>query len=123
MVPVALAYAELAGVPASVGLPIRDVQVRIGANDELLVKGPGVMLGYWKNDEATRQIIDSDGWLHSGDKARIENGFIHITGRLKEIIVLANGEKVPPADMEMCISLDELIEQVLVMVCTTVISW
>ncbi|MGD8643979.1 MAG: long-chain fatty acid--CoA ligase [Chromatiales bacterium] len=97
--------------PASVGLPLQDVRVRIGEADELLVKGPNVMLGYWKNDEATRQIIDQDGWLHSGDKARIENGFIHITGRLKEIIVLANGEKVPPADMESAIAEDTLFEQ------------
>jgi long-chain acyl-CoA synthetase len=94
-----------------VGLPLQDVRVRIGEADELLVKGPNVMLGYWKNDEATRQIIDQDGWLHSGDKARIENGFIHITGRLKEIIVLANGEKVPPADMESAIAEDTLFEQ------------
>jgi long-chain acyl-CoA synthetase len=100
--------------PASVGLPLRGVQVRIGADDELQVHGPGVMLGYWNNHAATSQIIDADGWLHTGDQARIENGHIYITGRLKDILVLSNGEKVPPGDMEMAITLDPLFEQVMV---------
>ena len=98
----------------SVGVPIRGVEVRIGDNDELLVKGPGVMLGYWNNPEATRNIIDTDNWLHTGDRARKQGHHYFITGRLKEIIVLANGEKVPPADMEMAIVLDGLFEQVMV---------
>jgi long-chain acyl-CoA synthetase len=72
------------------------------------------MLGYWDNPQATAAIIDSEGWLHTGDKARIVNNHVYITGRLKEIIVLANGEKVPPADMEMAIALDPLFEQVMV---------
>ena len=101
--------------PASVGIPLRDVEVRIGENDELLTRGPCVMLGYWENPEATRELIDAEGWLHTGDKARIERNHIYITGRLKEIIVLANGEKVPPADMEMAIALDPLFEQVMVL--------
>jgi long-chain acyl-CoA synthetase len=100
--------------PASVGIPLRDVEVRIGENDELLTRGPCVMLGYWENPEATRELIDTGGWLHTGDKARIERNHIYITGRLKEIIVLSNGEKVPPADMEMAITLDPLFEQVMV---------
>jgi long-chain acyl-CoA synthetase len=100
--------------PASVGVPLRDIEVRIGDNDELLTRSACVMLGYWDNDEATRNIIDSEGWLHSGDKARIENNHVYITGRLKEILVMANGEKVPPADMEMAIALDPLFEQVIV---------
>lgn len=100
--------------PASVGLPLRGVQVRIGPQDELLVKGPGVMLGYWNNHAATAQVIDAQGWLHTGDQARIEQGHIYLTGRLKDILVLSNGEKVPPGDMEMAIGLDPLFEQVLV---------
>jgi len=72
------------------------------------------MLGYWDNEEATAAAIDGDGWFHTGDKARIENNHVYITGRLKEILVLANGEKVPPADMEMAIALYPLFEQVLV---------
>ncbi|MFZ5593442.1 MAG: AMP-dependent synthetase/ligase [Pseudomonadota bacterium] len=100
--------------PSGIGLPLRGVEVRIGEDGELLARGPNVMLGYWKNPEATAKAIDADGWLHTGDKARIENGHLYITGRLKEIIVMANGEKVPPADMEMAIMLDPLFEQVMV---------
>ena len=102
-------------VPASVGVPLRGLELRVGANDELLARGPSVMLGYWNNEEATRQVIDEAGWFHTGDKARIERNHVYITGRLKEIIVLANGEKVPPADMEMAIAIDPLFEQVMVL--------
>ena len=100
--------------PASVGIPLRGVEVKIGASDELLVKSPGVMMGYWNNHAATAQMIDSDGWLHTGDQARIERNHIYITGRIKDILVLSNGEKVPPADMELAIALDPLVEQVMV---------
>lgn len=102
-------------IPASVGVPIRGVQVRIGDRDELLVKGPGVMLGYWNNHAATAQVIDPDGWLHTGDQARIdETNHIYITGRLKDILVLSNGEKIPPGDMESAVALDPLFDQVMV---------
>jgi long-chain acyl-CoA synthetase len=100
--------------PASVGAPLRGVEVRIGAQDELLVKTPGAMLGYWNNHAATAAVIGADGWLHTGDQARIERGLIYITGRIKDILVLSNGEKVPPADMEAAICLDPLFEQALV---------
>ena len=100
--------------PASVGEPLRGIEVRIGDNDELLVKSPGIMLGYWNNHAATREVIDPDGWLHTGDQARIEDGRIYITGRIKDILVLSNGEKVPPADMESAICLDGLFDQALV---------
>ncbi len=99
--------------PASVGVPLRGIQVRIGGDDELQVKSPGNMLGYWNNHSATKQMIDPDGWLHTGDQARIERGHIHITGRLKDILVLSNGEKVPPADVEMAVGLDPLFDQVM----------
>jgi long-chain acyl-CoA synthetase len=100
--------------PASVGVPLRGIQVRIGADDELLVKSPGNMLGYWNNHSATKQVIDPEGWLHTGDQARIERNHIYITGRLKDILVLSNGEKIPPADMELAVALDPLFEQVMV---------
>ena len=104
-----------ANVPGSVGVPIRGVEVRIGDNQELLVKGPGVMLGYWNNHRATAQVIDADRWLHTGDQARIdETNHIYITGRIKDILVLSNGEKIPPGDMESAIALDPLFEQVMV---------
>lgn len=101
--------------PESVGVPLRGIQVRIGDKDELLVKTPGMMLGYWNNHAATAEMVDQDGWLHTGDQARIdEDGHIHITGRIKDILVLSNGEKIPPGDLEMAIALDPLVEQVMV---------
>jgi long-chain acyl-CoA synthetase len=100
--------------PASVGEPLRGIEVRIGENDELLVKTPGAMLGYWNNHAATAEVIDPDGWLHTGDQARIEAGRIYITGRIKDILVMSNGEKIPPADMEAAICADSLIDQALV---------
>ena len=100
--------------PASVGTPLPGVEVKIGEHDELLSRSPSVMLGYWNNPAASKAVIDEEGWFHTGDKAQIKNNHIYITGRLKEIIVLSNGEKVSPADMEMAICLDPLIEQALV---------
>ncbi len=100
--------------PFSVGQPLPEVEVRIGENGELLVRSPGVMLGYYKNEAASREVIDEDGWLHTGDVAEIRKGHIYITGRLKDIIVLSNGEKIPPADMELTISTDPLFEQVMI---------
>lgn len=102
--------------PGSVGRAIPGVAVKIGDNDELMVRGPGNMLGYWNNHKATAQTINAEGWLHTGDQARIDDsGHIYITGRLKDILVLSNGEKVPPADIETTIQSDELFEQALVL--------
>ena len=100
--------------PASVGKALKGVEVMVGDNDELLARSPSNMLGYWNNPQATQDMIDEDGWLHTGDQAKIENDMIYITGRIKEIIVLSNGKKVPPADMEMAISIDNLFEQVMI---------
>ena len=102
-------------VPSSVGLPLPGVEVKIGDDDELLTRSPSVMLGYWNRQEATSTAIDADGWFHTGDKASIQDNHIFITGRIKEVIVLSNGEKIPPSDMEMSIVLDPLIEQAMVM--------
>ena len=101
--------------PDSVGQPIRDVQVKLGELNALLVRGPNVMLGYWNNPEATKAIIDADGWLNTGDVVRIsETGHIYITGRIKDIIVMSNGEKVPPTDMELAIMHDPLFDKVMI---------
>ena len=101
--------------PSSVGPPVPGVETRIGENNVLLARGPNIMMGYWNNPEATRAVLSEDGWLNTGDQARIdEQGFIHITGRIKEIIVMGNGEKVPPVDMELAIQMDPLFEQALV---------
>ncbi len=101
--------------PDSVGQPILDVQVRLDEQNALLVKGPNVMLGYWNNPDATNAAIDSDGWLNTGDVAHIsETGHVYITGRIKEIIVMSNGEKIPPNDMELAILHDPLFDQVMI---------
>lgn len=103
-------------LPASIGKTVPGVQVKIGAQNALMIKGPNVMLGYWNNPEATKAMIQPDGWLNSGDTARIDGqGHIFITGRLKEIIVLSNGEKVPPVDIECAIARDPLFEQVMLL--------
>ena len=100
--------------PTSIGVPLPGVEVAFDEKGALLVKGPNVMMGYWKNVEATAKVLSATGWLNTGDQARMENGFLYITGRLKEIIVLGNGEKVPPVDMELAIQLDPVFEQVMV---------
>jgi long-chain acyl-CoA synthetase len=100
--------------PGSVGVPLNGIEVRIGDDEELLVKTPGMMQGYWNNHAATAEVIDAEGWLHTGDQACIDNNHIYITGRIKDILVLSNGEKVPPMDMELAISLVPAIEQVMV---------
>lgn len=101
--------------PSTIGLPLEGIQVKIGDQDALLVKGPCNMLGYWNNPQATAAMIDAEGWLNTGDTARIDaGGHITITGRIKEIIVMSNGEKVPPADMEEAILRDTLFDQVMV---------
>ena len=114
--PVSCANRPDDNLPASVGRAIPGVEVKIGANNALLIRGPNVMLGYWNNPAATQQMIQPDGWLNSGDTARIdERGRVFITGRLKEIIVLSNGEKVPPVDMEAAVLRDPLFEQVMLL--------
>jgi len=99
--------------PVTVGPPLAGIEVKIGALNALLVRGPSNMLGYWNNPEATAAVIDSEGWLNTGDTASIDsNGCVTITGRLKEIIVMSNGEKLPPGDMETAIMHDRLFDQV-----------
>ncbi len=101
--------------PSSIGLPLQGVTLRLGDNNELQAQGHCIMMGYWDNPQATAEVIDSEGWLMTGDVADIaDDGFITITGRIKEIIVLANGEKMPPADMEAAIIDNPLFEQAMV---------
>ena len=101
-------------LPHSVGELIPGVEVKIAAQQEILYRGPSLMMGYWNNPAATAAVIDAEGWFHTGDCGRLDGGRLFITGRLKEIIVLANGEKLPPADMQHAIEQDPLIEQCMV---------
>lgn len=87
-------------IPGCVGLPMSTVDVKI-VDGEICVKGPNVMLGYYNRPEETAQVIDKDGYVHTGDLGRLdEQGRIHITGRSKEIIVLSNGKNVQPNEIE-----------------------
>ncbi|MBL8363852.1 MAG: long-chain fatty acid--CoA ligase [Comamonas sp.] len=100
--------------PASVGRALPGIEVRIGDNRELQVRGPIVMQGYWKRPEDTARILSPEGWLGTGDQAEIVDGRIYIRGRIKEIIVTSTGEKVPPADLELAVTSDPLFEQAFV---------
>ncbi|VAW90463.1 Long-chain-fatty-acid--CoA ligase [hydrothermal vent metagenome] len=99
--------------PRSVGPLLKDVEAKITESGELIIRSPGVMHGYWNNQQGTDDVI-KDGWFHTGDKAEIRKGMLYITGRLKDIIVLSNGEKVPPSDMELAVTQDPLFEQVMI---------
>ena len=104
-----------ANKPASIGKALPGVEVKIDVNNELLTRSRCVMRGYWDHPEATSAAIDGAGWLHTGDLARMdEQGYLYVIGRIKDIIVLNNGEKASPGDMESAIGLDPLFEQVLV---------
>ena len=113
--PVISVNRPLGNLPASVGNPLPGVDVRLGEQDALEVRGANVMLGYWNNKSVTHAMFTHDGWLNTGDVAHIDEfGHITITGRIKDIIVLSNGEKVPPVDLENAIHEDPLFEQVMV---------
>jgi long-chain acyl-CoA synthetase len=102
-------------IPSSIGKPLPGIEVKIDDKGELLSRSRCVMRGYWDNPEATASVIDGAGWLHTGDQAHIdEHGHLHIVGRIKDIIVLSNGEKVSPGDMESAITLDPLFDQAMV---------
>ena len=97
--------------PSSVGPPLPGTEVRLGEGGELLARSASVMLGYWNNAEASGRSVDAQGWLHTGDLAELKDGRIYIRGRLKDVLVLSNGEKLPPQDVELAILSDEVFEQ------------
>jgi len=84
-----------------VGKPDDHVQYKLDETGEICIKGDCVMLGYYKDPEATAEVIDADGWFHTGDLARMdEEGFYYITGRKKNLIILDSGENVSPEELE-----------------------
>ncbi|UUO05580.1 AMP-dependent synthetase/ligase [Blastopirellula sp. J2-11] len=99
----------------SVGKALPRVEVRIADDGEVLTRGPHIMQGYYRDEAATAAVIDSDGWLHTGDLGRLdEDNFLFITGRKKELIVTATGKKVAPGQIESALASDPLIAQAIV---------
>ncbi|MFJ2029251.1 AMP-dependent synthetase/ligase [Streptosporangium sp. NPDC087985] len=99
----------------TVGKPFPGVTIGIGEDGEVLVKGRHVFQGYWNNDEATAEVIDADGWFHTGDVGELDkDGYLRITGRKKELLVTAAGKNVAPAPMEDHIRAHPLVSQALV---------
>lgn len=99
--------------PASVGEPLPGIETRLSETGELLVRGLSVMQGYWNNEAATRTVVDQAGWLNTGDIVEVRQRRIYIRGRSKNILVLSNGEKIAPEDIEGAVMGDALFEQVL----------
>ncbi len=98
--------------PSTVGQPFSNVELRLGEGDEIQIKGPSIMKGYWNRPEDSANIFTDDGWLRTGDVGSFnEYGLLSIKGRIKEIIVTSTGEKVPPADLESAIETDPLFSQ------------
>ncbi len=98
--------------PGSVGQPLRGLQAKLAGDDELLIRGPSVMKGYYGLEQDTREAIDAEGWLHTGDIAAIDaEGFISIRDRKKEIIVLSGGKNVSPAGLEAKLAREPLVAQ------------
>ncbi|MBN2158265.1 MAG: long-chain fatty acid--CoA ligase [Spirochaetes bacterium] len=101
--------------PGTVGHPIPQTKVRISDDGELLIKGPQVMKGYYKNPKATKEVFTRDGFFKTGDIAMIdEEGFLKITGRIKDIIVTAGGKNISPQNIENSLKTSQYIEQVAV---------
>ncbi len=101
--------------PFSIGKPLPGIEIKITDQGELCTKSDCVMLGYFNNQRATNEVIDAEGWLHTGDLVSIsDEGYLYITGRIKDIIVLANAEKVSPQDMETAICADPLFDQAMI---------
>ena len=100
---------------SAVGKPDDHVQYKLDETGEICIKGDCVMLGYYKDPEATAEVIDADGWFHTGDLARMdEEGFYYIAGRKKNLIILASGENVSPEELEKKLALCPAITECIV---------
>ncbi len=99
----------------TVGRPLPGTSVRVADDGELLFRGGQVFTGYWHNDEATTEVLERDGWFHTGDVGEVDDeGFVRITGRKKEILVTAGGKNVAPAVLEDRLRAHPLISQCMV---------
>lgn len=100
----------------SVGKALPSASIKIADNGEILATGPNVMQGYWGKPEMTAEVIDENGWFHTGDIGEIDKeGYLYITGRIKNMIVLGGGKKIFPEEVEAVIEKSELVKEVCVM--------
>ncbi len=95
----------------SVGRPLPGTEVALGEDGEILMRGPHIFKGYHRNEEATAAIMDADGWLHSGDLGEIVDGYVHITGRKKDLIITSSGKNVSPEMLESALRETRYISQ------------
>lgn len=103
-------------VPGSAGKILTGVTVKIADDGEILAKGRNVMKGYYGRPDATAEVIDKDGWFHTGDLGEIKNGLLYVTGRKKEMIVLSNGKNINPIEIEQWIMANtDLIKEMAIM--------
>lgn len=98
----------------SIGRPLENLDVRIGEDGEILVKGPSVMLGYYKEPELTAEAFDQDGYLHTGDIGHLEDGFLYITDRKKELFKTSGGKYITPQPIENALMQSRYIDQAIV---------
>ena len=99
----------------SVGKALSGVDVRLAGDGEVLVRGPNVMRGYWRDPDASARALDADGWLHTGDVGRIDDGgFLHITDRKKDLIVTSGGKNIAPQRVEALLETSDAVSFALV---------
>ncbi len=98
----------------SVGRPIENVEIKIAEDGEILAKGPNIMMGYYKRPDLTAEVIDAEGWFHTGDIGKFEDGFLKITDRKKEIFKTSGGKYIAPQMMENKFKESRFIEQIMV---------
>src|SRR4051794_28089776 len=98
----------------TVGKPLAGVEIRIADDGEILLRSPGVFIGYFKDPEATAATLDGDGWLHTGDVGTVDDGYLTITDRKKDIIITAGGKNISPSEIENRLKVSPYIREAVV---------